>query len=347
MTWQEIFSKLVSGTRLTTAEADWVMTRIMLGEASPAQIGALMTALRPEHASVEEVIGFRDAILAQARPVQLPSRGLDIVGTGGDRAGTINVSTMSAIVCAAAGIPVIKHGNRAASSLSGSTDVLGELGIAITDDAAQLGRSLEEAGIAFIHAAAFLPGFRHVAAARKELGVATIFNFLGPLCNPARPDSQAIGVADERLLPLFAGVFQRRGTNALVFRGDDGLDELTTTGHSRLWEVSGGKVAEHDIDPRELGIELATIEDLRGASPAHNAEVVRRVLAGEKGPARDIVLLNSAAGMVAFDLLEQPQSMETPLLARMSQKMRIAGQMLDSGQAARKLAAWAGSSSGS
>jgi anthranilate phosphoribosyltransferase len=338
--WPTVLSTLLDGEDLSVSQAEWAMSRFMTGEASGAQIGAFLVALRSKGVTVEEVIGFRDAILAEAAPISLPAMSLDIVGTGGDRFGTVNVSTMASITAAAAGAPVVKHGNRAASSLSGSSDVLTALGIDLSLDADQLARGFEDAGIAFVHAARFLPGFRHVAPARAELGIPTLFNFLGPLCNPVRPEASAVGVADIDRVPIFVGVFRLRGASALVFRGDDGL-ELTTTGHSRLWEVSRGGLTEHDIDPRELGIPRASISDLVGGTPEENAAVVHRVFSGERGAVRDIVLLNAAAGLVAFDLAQRPETAERALLERLAEKLRIAEDAIDSGRAAAKLADWA------
>ncbi len=259
------------------------MRRVMSGEATPSQLAGFLVALRAKGETVEEIVGFRDAILEAAVPLPVRAEVLDIVGTGGDRFGTVNVSTMAAVVAAASGVPVVKHGNRAASSASGSSDVLSALGIALTLDPEAVAATLERTGITFAFAAAFHPGFRHAAATRSELGVPTVFNFLGPLCNPARAEANAVGVAHLDRVPLITGVFRTRGATALVFRGDDGLDELTTTGHSRVWEISRGDVHEHDLDPRDLGIPLADIDDLLGGSPDHNAEVVRRTLAGETG----------------------------------------------------------------
>lgn len=344
-TWPTVLTTLLEGDDLSVSQAEWAMSRFMTGEASGAQIGAFLVALRSKGVTVDETIGFRDAILAEALPIELPAMSLDIVGTGGDRFGTVNISTMASITAAAAGAPVVKHGNRAASSLSGASDVLSALGIDLSLDARQLVTAFEDSGIAFVHAARFLPGFRHVAEARKDLGISTVFNFLGPLCNPVRPEASAVGVADLDRVPIFVGVFRLRGASALVFRGDDGLDELTTTGHSRLWEVSRGGLTEHDIDPRDLGIPRAQISDLVGGTPEENAEVVHRVLAGETGPVRDIVLLNAAAGLVAFDLAQNPESAERALLDRLAEKLLVAADAIDSGRAAAKLAAWAGATS--
>jgi anthranilate phosphoribosyltransferase len=338
--WPNILDALLRGEDLSVADAAWSMEQIMLGAASPAQLAGFLVALRAKGETVDEIVGFRDAILDHAVPLNVDSMGLDIVGTGGDRFGTVNVSTMASIVCAAAGVPVIKHGNRAASSASGSSDVLSELGIDLTLPAEMVASILADTGITFAYAAAFHPGFRHASAVRAELGIPTVFNFLGPLVNPARPEASAVGVANLDRVPLFVGVFQTRGASALVFRGDDGLDELTTTGHSHVWEVSRGLVTEHDIDPRDLGIPRATMSQLVGGSPAHNAGVVHAVLSGETGPVRDIVLLNAAAGLVAYDLAHDPAQSLVSILDRFRAKLTVAAEAIDSGAGAAKLAQW-------
>lgn len=312
----------------------------MQGEATDAQLGAFLVALRAKGESVDELVGFRDAILEHALPLAVDPMALDIVGTGGDRFGTVNVSTMSSIVCAGAGVPVVKHGNRAASSLSGSSDVLSALGIDLRLSPERVAAVLGEAGITFAFAGLFHPGFRHAAGVRSELGIPTTFNILGPLCNPARPEASAIGVSALDRVPLFVGVFRTRGATALVFRGDDGLDELTTTGHSHIWEVSRGQVTEHDLNPRELGLPRASIDQLRGRDPEYNAGVVHAVLAGETGPVRDIVLLNAAAGLISFDLAQDPTLVQKPILERFEEKIAIAASTIDSGAAARTLEAW-------
>jgi anthranilate phosphoribosyltransferase len=338
--WPSVLTALLEREDLSVADAAWSMEQIMLGEASPSQLGAFLVALAAKGETVDEIVGFRDAILEHAVPLPVNPMALDIVGTGGDRFGTVNVSTMSAIVCAAAGVPVIKHGNRAASSASGSSDVLAALGIDLTLSAETVAAILDRAGITFAYAAAFHPGFRHAAVTRSDLGIPTVFNYLGPLCNPARPEASAVGVASLDRVPLFVGVFQTRGATALVFRGDDGLDELTTTGHSHVWEVSRGLVTEHDIDPRDLGIKRARMSDLIGGDAAHNASIVHAVLAGQEGAVRDIVLLNAAAGLVAYELANDPAQVQVAILDRFRSKMAVAAQTIDSGAATTKLAKW-------
>jgi anthranilate phosphoribosyltransferase len=339
-TWPTIISTVLEGEHLSVAEAAWAMEQVMTGQASDAQLAGFLVALRSKGETVDEIVGFRDAILEHAVPLPLDPMALDIVGTGGDRFGTVNVSTTASIVIAAAGVPVIKHGNRAASSKSGSSDVLGALGLDLTMSADRVAEVFGQVGITFAFASMFHPGYANAAAVRRELGIPTVFNILGPLINPARPEASAVGVAQLDRVPLIVGVFQTRGATALVFRGDDGLDELSTTGHSHVWEVSRGLVTEHDIDPRDLGLPRADINDLRGGDAAHNAQVLRSVLAGEKGPVRDIVLLNAAAGLVSYELATDPASGQRSILERFSDKLGVAAQAIDAGAAASKLDEW-------
>jgi anthranilate phosphoribosyltransferase len=252
----------------------------------------------------------------------------------------VNVSTMASVVAAAAGARVVKHGNRAASSASGASDVIGALGIDLSLEPARVAQVLEEVGITFAFAAKFHPGFRHAGLTRSELGVPTVFNFLGPLCNPARPEASAVGVANADKIPLIVGVFQTRGATALVFRGDDGLDELTTTGHSHIWEVSRGLVTEHDLDPADVGIARTRIESLRGGDAAHNAAIARATLAGEQGPVRDIVLLNAAAGLVSWRLAHDSTESHRDIRERFAEQLVVAAEAIDSGAAIAKLDAW-------
>jgi anthranilate phosphoribosyltransferase len=340
LTWPALLTQLLVGEDLSISEATWAMERVMEGEATPAQLAAFLVALRAKGETVDEIVGFRDAILAHAEPLAVDPMALDMCGTGGDRFGTVNISTMASIVAAAAGARVVKHGNRAASSASGSSDVLTALGVDLQQPPARVAEVLDEAGITFVFAALFHPGFKHAGPVRAELGIPTVFNFLGPLCNPARPEASSIGVAALDKVPLVTGVFRTRGATALVFRGDDGLDELTTTGHSHVWEISRGDVHEHDIDPGDLGIARASIDDLRGGDAAHNAAIARGVLAGEEGPVRDIVLLNAAAGLVAWDLARDAAEQERDIRTRFTEKLAVAAQAVDSGAATAKLDAW-------
>jgi anthranilate phosphoribosyltransferase len=341
-TWPSLLENLVVGADLSIAEATWAMQQVMEGEATPAQIAGLLVALRTKGETVDEIVGFRDAVLANAMPLNVDPMVLDIVGTGGDPFGAVlNISSVASVIVAAAGVPVVKHGNRGASSASGASDVLTSLGIDITIEPARVADVLRETGITFANAAAFHPGFRHAGPVRRELGISTLFNILGPLCNPARPEASAVGVSSLERVPLIVGVFQTRGATALVYRGDDGIDKLTTTGHSHMWEVTRGSVTEHDIDPLDLGIPRAAVADILGADPDHNAAVIRSVLAGDTGPVRDIVLLNAAAGLVAFHLANDPELQRVPIAQRLREQIPVAAEAIDSGSAAAKLHEWA------
>lgn len=334
-TWPQLLSALIGRSDLSTADSRWAMNSIMEGAASDAQIAGFLTALRAKGETVGELTGLVEAMLDNARPISIPGPALDIVGTGGDRLNTVNISTMATLVCAGAGAKIVKHGNRAASSSSGSADVLEALGVRLDLPIEGVVEAAEAAGITFCFAQLFHPSMRFAAAVRRQLGVATAFNFLGPLINPARVEASAVGVADPRMAPLMAGVFAARGSRALVFRGDDGLDEMTTTGCSKVWEVRAGTVTEQIFDPETVGIERSTVEDLRGADAAHNAEVVRRVLAGESGPVHDAVVLNAAAGLVAFD-----ENADGSLDERMVSAAATARRSIASGAAANVLQRW-------
>lgn len=341
LSWPVLLNTLVQGSDLSISEATWAMRSVIEGEATPAQLAGLLVALSIKGETVDEILGFRDAALSNAVPLKVDPMALDIVGTGGDPYGAVlNISSVASIVAAAAGVPVVKHGNRGASSASGASDVLQVLGLNLEISPERVAQVFEETGITFAFAALFHPGFRHAGPTRKELGISTLFNILGPLCNPARPEASAVGVSHLDRVPLMVGVFRTRGATALVYRGDDGIDKLTTTGHSHIWEVSRGFVTEHDLDPLELGIPRADIESLLGADPEHNAAVARRVLAGEPGPVRDIVLLNSAAGLAAFDLARDPDLLAVPILERLRGKLAVAAEAIDSGAASAKLEQW-------
>ncbi|MFF2039196.1 anthranilate phosphoribosyltransferase [Kitasatospora sp. NPDC058170] len=333
-TWPDILSALLRGEDLNRADTAWAMDRIMSGEASPVQMAGFMVALRAKGETVDEIVGLVDSMYAHAEPLSIPGPAVDIVGTGGDRAKTVNISTMAAIVAAAAGAKVVKHGNRAASSASGSSDVLEKLGINLDLSARRVAEVAEEVGLTFCFAAKFHPAMRHTAPARSGLGVPTAFNTLGPLTNPAKVTAHAIGCFDTRLAGLIAGVLARRGASALVFRGDDGLDELTITTTSRVWIVRDGAVTETVFDPRDVGIELVGIEALRGADAGYNAEVARRLLAGERGPVRDAVLLNAAAALVALDLTD------APLAEQLAVGLERTAAAVDSGAAQDVLKRW-------
>src|SRR5688572_32952441 len=282
-TWPDVLSTLVAGDDLTTEQARWAMDEVFAGAATPVQLAGFVVALRAKGETVEEVSGIAAAMLAAANPISVPGRLLDVVGTGGDRSMSVNISTMAAIVAAGAGARVVKHGNRSASSMAGSADVLEALGIRLDLPTGRVAALASEVGITFCFAAAFHPGLRHTAVPRRELAIGTTFNFLGPLANPTKPHAQAIGCADPTVAPVMANVFTARGVDAWIFRGDDGLDELTITTTSSVWRVHAGEVVTATVDPTTYGLALAPAEALRGGDVTQNADVVRRLLDGETG----------------------------------------------------------------
>jgi anthranilate phosphoribosyltransferase len=286
--------------------------------------------------------GLAAGMLAHATPITIPGPVTDLVGTGGDGAHTVNVSTMAAIVAAAAGARMVKHGNRAASSACGAADVLEALDVVIDLPPAATEALFDEIGIAFLFASLYHPALRHAGPVRRDLGVPTAFNYLGPLTNPARPTSLAVGVADPRMGHVVADVLAARGNSAIVFHGE-GIDELTTTGPSTVWVVADGAVSPAEFDPAALGLPRASLDSLRGGDPAHNAGVVRAVLAGEPGPVRDIVLLNAAAGLAAADGLAQAASADA-LIKALTDGLARAAEAVDSGAAEALLARWAATS---
>ena len=332
--WPEVLSALIGRTDLTAEQTSWAMGEILEGEATPAQIAGFAVALRSKGETIDEVEGLINGMYEHATPLTIPGRVLDVVGTGGDRSMSVNISTMAAIIAAGAGVTVVKHGNRSASSKAGSADVLETLGIRLDLPATAVAKVAEQAGITFCFAAAFHSALRHAAVPRRELGVGTTFNFLGPLAHPAKPDAQAIGCADVTMAPVMAGVFARRGVDAWVFRGDDGLDELTTTTTSRVWAVSNGSVEEHTVDPSDFDIPRGTVEGLRGQDAAFNASVVRRVVAGEPGEVRDAVILNAGAALAIH--AAESGSINDRLAAGIAR----ANEAVDSGRAMATLDRW-------
>ena len=339
MTWPELLTRLVAREDLSERQTSWAMDEIMSGEVPPARLAGFLVALRCKGETVEELTALANTMLAHSVRFSVPGRTVDLVGTGGDRAHTVNISTMAALVVAGTGTTVVKHGNRASSSSSGSADVLEVLGIRLDQPVERIAAIAREVGITFCFAQVFHPAMRHVGVARRELGIATSFNFLGPLTNPAQPGATAVGVADARMAPLVAGVFATRGTNALVFRGDDGLDELAPTARSHVWEVRDGVVTPSVLDAvADLGLAPTTIEDLRGADAAYNAGVARRLLAGEPGPVRDTVLLNAAAALVADGAL--PGTSDGSLAERLRAGIDHAACAVDTGAASHVLESW-------
>jgi anthranilate phosphoribosyltransferase len=337
-TWPNTLSALMRGEELDTRDTAWAMGEIMAGNATPVQVAGLAVALRAKGETPAELAGLVEAMLANATPVELPDEvreaAVDVVGTGGDRAHTVNISTMAAIIVAASGVTVVKHGNRAASSACGTADLLEFFGIPLDLGPDGVRRTVTEAGIGFCFAARYHPGMRHAAVPRRELGVPTFFNMLGPLTNPARPRAAAVGCFDLRMAPVMAEVFARRGDSALVMRGEDGLDEFTTAAPTRLWLARDGKVEETVVDAVDLGLPRSSPGDLRGGDAAFNAGAAERMFAGETGPIRDAVLLNAAAAFAAQARF--PGALSDALRAGVTR----AAETVDSGAATALLGRW-------
>ncbi|WP_446216141.1 anthranilate phosphoribosyltransferase [Micromonospora sp. IBHARD004] len=337
-TWPLLLNALLRGEELTTADTAWAMDEIMTGAASPAQVAGFAVALRAKGETPAELAGLVEAMLGRSVEVVLPEElrrtALDVVGTGGDLAHTVNISTMTALVVAGAGVRVVKHGNRAASSSCGTADLLEYLGVPLDLTPEQVARCVDEAGIGFCFAARFHPGMRHAGPVRREIGVPTAFNFLGPLTNPARPRAGAVGCFDLRMAPVMAAVFAERGDSVIVMRGEDGLDEFTTAAPTRVWVAQQGTVREALLDAADLGVPRATLADLRGGDAAYNAGVARRLLAGETGPVRDAVLVNAAAALATQGPLDGD------LIEALRAGMATAAESIDSGAAAGALDRW-------
>lgn len=334
-TWPALLDQLIAGADLTAEDTAWAMAQVMTGEATPSQIAGFAVALRAKGETPSEVIGLADTMLAHAHRVDVPGTAVDIVGTGGDRSGSVNVSTMSAIVTAAAGVPVVKHGNRAASSSCGAADVLEALGIVVNLSPDAVRSCVAEVGIGFCFAPTFHPALRHAGPTRKELGIPTTFNLLGPLTNPAQPSAGLVGCAYADKLEVLARVFAGRGASVLVVRGDDGLDELTTTTTSTVWRVSGGDIQRTSVDPEAFGIPRASLADLKGGSAETNATAVRELVAGTRGPVRDAVVLNAGAAIASY------RGFSASLYDDLRAGMTTAEEALDSGKAATLLDTWA------
>jgi anthranilate phosphoribosyltransferase len=340
-TLQDLLARLVEHEDLTSEETAAVMDSVLTDSASPVAMGAFLAALRVKRETPAEVAGLAEAMLAHAVRFEVPGRTVDIVGTGGDGAHTVNISTMASIVIAGAGPTVVKHGNRAATSRSGSADVLGALGVRLDLPVERVKELATEVGITFCFAQVFHPSMRFAMPIRKELGIPTTFNILGPLTNPAQPQATAIGSSSLRVSPVLAGVIASQGREALVFHGDDGLDELAPTGAATVWEVRGEGPIEQRLDPvTDLGLDRITLEDLRGGDADENAVVVREVLAGRGGAVRDTVLLNAAAGLVADATL--PGTASGTLVERFAAGMEHAARSVDTGAAADLLDRWVG-----
>lgn len=345
--WKEVLGTLVSGNDLSFDQAFWAMNEMMSGTATDAQLSGLVIGLRVKGESPNEVSGMVKAMLANAVEVNLDRIAVDVVGTGGDGAHTVNISTMAALTVAGAGFPVLKHGNRAISSKAGTADVLEALGVAINMPTALLSSCVAEAGIAFCFAPSHHPAMKNAANVRKELGVPTVFNVLGPLSNPGQPEAALLGCADIRLAPILALVQLDRGFKSIVVRSTDGLDELSTSAPTQIWDVTSGQLRESLLIPSELGIKPASLDQLRGGDAQFNAQVVRDILAGRTdgnfAAIRDVVALNAAATMVAYDAAKGEKRFgdtSSSTIERIARAVPVAYQSLDTGAAKSLLDVW-------
>ena len=348
--WPKILSDLAAKKDLHKSEAVWAMTQIMTGNASEDEMASFLVDLRAKGETLEEISGFVDVMLANALSIPVSNDAIDIVGTGGDQLGTVNISTMAAIVTASCGFPVLKHGSRSASGKTGSSEMLEALGIKLDLSPEQLAKVFEQTNITFFFAPMFHPSLKHVGPTRKKLGIPTTFNFLGPLANPAQPKATAMGVANPVMAPLLASEMALRGRTALVFRGSDGLDELTTTGPSKIWVVFGGKVTEQDFNPADLGIKIATVNQLIGGDSAENAAAAKAIFGenngfqGDRQAISDIVALNAAAGMTAYQMSKLSSLDEFDLMANLSENFLQASKAIADGRALAKLHEWVSAS---
>lgn len=354
-TWEEVAAVLSGGGDLSYEQTRAVMKTIMAGELDEIRLSAFLSMLAVRGVGVTELRGLADQMRASAEAIDLPNTVVDIVGTGGDKANTVNISTMASLVIAASGFPVVKHGNRASTSACGSADLLEELGVDLSLPTSKIASSFEAAGIAFLFANKFHPSMRHAARVRRELGFPTAFNILGPLTNPVAPSASAVGVAQVGAAPLVAGVFAERGTSAFVFRGARrGLDELTSIEPAQLWAVGGGQGESFEIDPAAiLDLPRGSLADLRGGSAAANAEVAREVMSGKRGVIFDAVAMNAAIGIMAGQAagLGERRADSLPVdpltwldpssFARgLQAAFEVAVQTLESGSAAATLQTW-------
>ena len=346
LSWSNILAALNRKTDLSRGQAVWSMQQIMSGVATEAQMEEFLLALRAKGEDVVELSGFVDVMLENALSIPVSNDAVDIVGTGGDQLGTVNISSMAAIVTAACGYPVLKHGSRSASGKTGSSEMLEALGIRLDLTPEQLTEVFKKAGITFFFAPMFHPSLKNVGPTRKKMGIPTTFNFLGPLANPAQPIATALGVANEIMAPLLAAEMASRGRTALVFRGSDGLDELTTTGNSRIWVVFGGKVDEYTFNPMDLGIPQASVEQLLGGDAMENAAASRGIFGeniefkGDRQAIQNIVALNASAGMTAYELNKIDSISDFDLLGSLKKHYLQAQEAINDGSALAKLNQW-------
>ena len=334
--WELHISRLRSGLDLEPVEVQWCMNEILTGNAEIEVIKEFLLALKAKGETSSEVGALVDQMYEHCAPITINERAVDTVGTGGDGAHTINISTTAAIVAAAAGVKVVKHGNRAASSKSGSADLLEALGININLDGTDVEKTFSELGIGFCFAPVFHPAMRFAAPARKELGTPTVFNILGPMANPAKPQAAAIGVASESMHFVMAQVLSNRGVDGFVFRGDDGLDEITLATTTSVLTIGAGEITRGLIDPLDFGIERAPIAALVGGDSVENARITTAIFAGEKGAPRDAVVLNAAAAIAAYEA-----RFDLNLHERMALGVSRAIEAIDSGASTRLVSKWA------
>lgn len=338
-TWKSVLTKLVKGNHLSAEESEWYVDDLMKGQANPAAVGAVLATQQQLGLTAEEVSGAAKAMVSHAVSLQVSGETTDIVGTGGDGAQTVNLSTMGSVVAAAAGVKIVKHGNRAASSKCGAADCLEELGLPLDLAPEAVGEVADEVGITFAFAKTFHPAMRFVGPIRAALGIPCVFNVLGPLTNPAKPKHVAIGCANRAMSPIMAAVYAANGQEGMVYTSNEGLDEMAPTGPVTIWEFRDGKVVETEFDPvAELGLAKITVEDLKGGEPAVNAQLTRDFLAGKDVPFRTTALLNAASAIVADGHLLSDAN--ASLQARFAEAYKLAEQVVDSGAAAELLDKW-------
>ncbi len=335
MNWDLVLNSLAEKKDLSVEQITWAMSQILEGVAGNTQIKQFLSGLKAKGESASEVRALVDQMYKYAAPISITERAVDTVGTGGDGANTINISTTAAIITNAAGARVVKHGNRAASSKSGSADLLEALGVKIDLTGKEVEQTVHKIGIGFCFAPVFHSSMKHAVVARKELGVPTVFNILGPLANPAKPVAAAIGVARAQLLPLMAQVLLEQGKEGFVFRGDDGLDEVSLSSTTTVIQISNGKLSQEIFDPTELGIAGAAISDLAGGDAKYNAKITNQIFAGESGPMRDAVTLNAAFAIAAFK-----GDFNLPLATQIANGFVSANKAIDSGAAQSVLKRW-------
>ncbi len=336
ISWDQIIAQLADGEDLDAGQARWAMGEILGDRADKESIKSFLLGVQAKGETAEEVEAFLSVMYEHCAPITVPGRAVDVVGTGGDGANTINISTTAAIIASAAGARVVKHGARAASSKSGAADLLEALGVNIDLDGEQVTTCVEHVGIGFCFAPKFHSAMRFAAPARKELGQASVFNILGPLANPAKPQAVAIGVSKARVIPIMAAVLLARGAEGFLFRGNDGIDEITLSTTTEIMQLANGSFSVETFDPRDLGIAFAPIETLVGGDAEFNAAVTHRILQGEKSPAREAVLLNAAAALAAYK-----GDFEKPITQQLAEGYEKARVAVDSGAASETLKSWA------